>query len=266
MVDSKNKFRYIYGPVYSWRLGMSLGIDPLTDKQKICNFDCPYCQLGRTAKFYTKREDFVPVDSIVHEIKALGALPIDCYTFSGRGEPTLAKNLGCMIRAVRQITRGIIAVITNAGLIDQEDVQKDLSLADWVLVKLDAHNQESFSAVDIPAPGIELSRILEGIKTFRRGFQGKLALQIMFVEENKRYAPEIADIARTIGADEIQINTPLRPGGMPPLGIAELEHLKLYFRGLPAVAVHKAQRKVVEPLDEKATILRHGNFRKQIPV
>ena len=80
---SKNQFKYIYGPVYSWRLGMSLGIDPLTDKRKICNFDCPYCQLGRTAKFYTQREDFVPVETILTEIKAMPPMRIDCYTFFG---------------------------------------------------------------------------------------------------------------------------------------------------------------------------------------
>ena len=138
--------KYIYGPVYSWRLGMSLGIDPLTDKRKICNFDCPYCQLGRTAKFYTQREDFVPVETILTEIKAMPPMRIDCYTFSGRGEPTLAKNLGAMIRAVREATGGKIAVITNAGLIDRPDVQEDLFLADWVLAKLRCRRPGVFSA------------------------------------------------------------------------------------------------------------------------
>lgn len=264
---SKNQFKYIYGPVYSWRLGMSLGIDPLTDKRKICNFDCPYCQLGRTAKFYTQREDFVPVETILSEIRAMPPVRIDCYTFSGRGEPTLAKNLGAMIRAVREATGvppagGKIAVITNAGLIDCPDVQEDLCLADWVLAKLDAADQTSFQAVDIPAKGIEFRRVVEGIKDFRKKFKGKLALQVMFVEENKHCAPGIARIAREINADEVQINTPLRPSAMIPLAPEELKRIFTHFGGLPAVSVYEAERKTVEPLDERATILRHGNFRK----
>ena len=263
IASSKNRFKYIYGPVYSWRLGMSLGIDPVTDKRKICNFDCPYCQLGRTAKFYTQRKNFVPVDTILAEIKALPAIQIDYYTFSGRGEPTLAKNLGAMIRAVRTATRGRIAVITNAGLIDRPDVQEDLFLADWVLAKLDAADQASFQEVDIPAKGIAFLQIVEGIKAFKEKFKGKLALQVMFVEENKRYAPEIARIARGINPDEIQINTPLRPSAMMPLAPEELKRILTYFQGMPAVSVYEAQRKTVEPLDERATILRHGNFRKQ---
>ena len=269
---STNRFKYIYGPVYSWRLGMSLGIDPLTPagppagqagKRKICNFDCPYCQLGRTAEFHTEREEFVPVEAVLAEIKALPPVKIDCYTFSGRGEPTLAKNLGEMIRAVRAATGGKIAVITNAGLIGRPDVREDLSLADWVLAKLDAADQASLQAVDVPAGGIEFPRIVEGIKDFKKGFKGKLALQVMFVEENKHCAPAIAGVAREIGADEVQVNTPLRPGAMAPLPPEELENILTLFRGLPAVSVYEAGRKTVEPLDERATILRHGNFRKQ---
>ncbi len=266
MINSSiNRFKYIYGPVYSWRLGMSLGIDPLTPsgKRKICNFDCPYCQLGRTAKFYTQREDFVPVETILTEVKAMPPMRIDCYTFSGRGEPTLAKNLGAMIRAVRDAAGGKIAVITNAGLIDRPDVQEDLFLADWVLAKLDAADQASFQAVDIPAEGIEFQRIVEGIKAFKKKFKGKLALQVMFVEENKRRAPEIARIAREINADEVQVNTPLRPGAMMPLAPEELKRVLTHFQGMNAVSVYESGRKTVEPLDERATILRHGNFRKQ---
>ncbi len=243
---------------------MSLGIDPLTERRKICNFDCPYCQLGRTAKFYTEREDFVPVEMILAEVKALPPTGIDCYTFSGRGEPTLAKNLGAMIRAVRKATGGKIAVITNAGLIDRLDVQEDLFSADWVLAKLDAADQASFQEADIPANGIEFQRIVEGIKDFKTKFKGKLALQVMFVTKNKHCAPEIARIAREINADEVQINTPLRPSAMMPLAPEELKRILTYFKGMPAVSVYEARRKTVEPLDERTTILRHGNFRKTI--
>lgn len=259
----KKHFKYVYGPVYSWRLGMSLGIDPVTDKHKICNFDCPYCQLGRTAKFHTGRRDFVPVEAILEEIKAFPAEGIDHYTFSGRGEPTLARNLGKMIHAVRAATGKPVAVITNAGLMDREDVRADLALADWVLAKLDAGNQESFERVDIPASGIALERIVEGIKLFKKTFTGKLALQVMFVAENKEDAPQIARLARDIRPDEVQINTPLRPGGMRPLSKKQLQGIKAHFKGLPVVSVYEAETKKVDPFNERETVLRHGNFRKK---
>lgn len=260
----QKQFKYIYGPVYSWRLGMSLGIDPVTAKGKICNFDCVYCQLGRTVEFHSAREVFVPTREIMREIESLPAIPIDHYTFSGRGEPTLAKNLGEMIRALRSQGRGKIAVITNAALIDQEDVQEDLASADFVLAKLDAWDENSLKEIDIPAREIQFSRIVSGLKAFKRRFGGKLALQIMFIEHNKSHAKDIAQIAREINPDEIQINTPLRPSAVKPLGREELSEIKKCFQGLPVVSVDEAQRKEVPPFDDHDTIRRHGNFKKKV--
>ncbi len=261
----KSNLKYIYGPVYSWRMGMSLGIDPITAKKKICNFDCIYCQLGRTTEFYNERENFVSVDDIMKEINSLPAIDIDYYTFSGRGEPTLALNLGEMIRSVRKSTKGKIAVITNAANIDQKAVQEDLMLADLVLAKLDACSEESLKIVDIPGKGVTFPKIVQGIKDFKRKFKGKLALQIMFIEENKEHAKAISDIARDIDADEIQINTPLRPGGTP-LNEKDLINIKKHFRNLPAMTVYEMERRTVEPFNEKETILRHGNFKKKVKV
>ncbi|MCK5082606.1 MAG: radical SAM protein [Candidatus Omnitrophica bacterium] len=259
----RSELKYIYGPVYSWRLGMSLGIDPVSSQKKICNFDCIYCQLGRTAKFYTERENFVSVEDIIKEINSLPPMEIDYYTFSGRGEPTLAKNLGAMIEAVRAATGGKVAVITNAALISDEDVQKDLMRADLILVKLDACDEDSLKAIDVPADGIHFEGIVDGIKAFRQKFAGKLALQIMFIEENKKCAQAMAQIAKAIGPDEVQVNTPLRPSGTIPLCEEDLLAIKKYFEGLPVTTVYEAERRDVKPIDEKATIRRHGNFKKK---
>ncbi len=115
--------KYVYGPVQSWGMGKSLGIDPLSDRVKICNLDCIYCQLGKTRELTAERRDYVPASVIAEEIvRFFDAAPrrdpaiadnIDFLTFSGRGEPTLAGNLGEMIRAVRHIRKEKIAVITN---------------------------------------------------------------------------------------------------------------------------------------------------------
>ena len=244
---------------------MSLGIDPVTAKKKICNFDCIYCQLGRTTEFYNERENFVSVNDIINEINSLPPIDIDYYTFSGRGEPTLAKNLGEMIRSVRKSTKGKVAVITNSALIDQKNVQDDLMLADLVLAKLDACDEKSLNIVDIPGEGVEFLKIVSGIKAFKKKFKGKLALQIMFIDENKKHAEAIAQIARDIDPDEIQINTPLRPGGTP-LNETDLIDIKKHFRNLPAMTVYEMERRDIEPFNEKETILRHGNFRKKIKV
>jgi hypothetical protein len=80
------KFRYIYGPVPSWRVGSSLGIDLLSQKGKICSFDCLYCQLGKTKITTATRQLYVSVDDILKELDMLPEdISIDYLTLSGRG-------------------------------------------------------------------------------------------------------------------------------------------------------------------------------------
>lgn len=240
---------------------MSLGIDPISTKSKTCNFDCVYCQLGKTTAFENVRQEFVPTEAVIEEIKRIpGDIKIDYLTFSGRGETTLASNLGEMISAVRAIRDEKIAVITNSTLFPQEDVQEDLLASDHVMAKLDACSQETFEQVNRAMEGIHFQDIVAGIQTFRSEFKGKLGLQIMFVEANKLYAPQIADIARKIQPDEIELNTPLRPSAVNPLSPKEMEEIEAYFEGLRVISVYRAAKKPFQPLDKEETEKRHGSL------
>ena len=84
----------IYGPVPSWRLGRSLGIDLLSTPEKTCSFDCIYCQLGRTIHQRRQPKEYVPLSRLVSELEQVRWIKADYATFSGVGEPTLARNLG----------------------------------------------------------------------------------------------------------------------------------------------------------------------------
>jgi len=253
--------KHIFGPVYSWRLGLSLGVDPLSSDEKVCNFNCTYCQIGKTSKFEISRKIFVPTKQIMDEIRSLGEIKTDFYTFSSNGEPTLAKNLGEMINAIKAEKKEKVAVITNASLIDQEDVIEDLLNADVVLVKLDAPSQDVLSSVNQPSENIQFSNIAEGIKAFKNKFKGMLALQIMFVDANKDYAKEISDIAREINPNQVQINTPLRkPCSVKPLAKEELLKITKYFNGLNIINVYDNENKKTTPLNVKDTEKRHGEI------
>ncbi len=255
------QYHYLYGPVYSWRLGRSLGIDPLSLQEKICNFDCLYCQLGKTPHLSNQRKVFVKTQDLIKEIRTLPqGIKIDYFTFSGRGEPTLAKNLGEMIQALRKERAEKIAVITNSSLLNQKDVREDLSLADYVLAKLDSCSQETLETIDQTYKGIRFQEIIEGLMSFKGTFVGKLALQIMFVQQNKPYARQLAQIASLIGADEIQINTPLRPCGVSPLPREDIEEIKGCFDDLPMTSVYDAPLGDIESFNFKETVKRHGEF------
>ncbi|MBU4304110.1 MAG: radical SAM protein [Candidatus Omnitrophica bacterium] len=255
----KEKFKFIYGPVFSWRLGRSLGIDPLSQEEKICSFDCIYCQVGRAAPLSCARKEYVPASLILNEIKQLSPqIKIDYITFSGKGEPTLAKNLGDLIRGVKKIRKEPVAVITNASLIDNPRVRKDLCLADFVMAKLDAGSPDVFSAVNHPWSAIKLRKIVNGLAAFRREYKGRLGLQIMFVKKNIKEAAKIAGIAAEVCVDEIQINTPLRKSRCRPLSMAELNEIKKVFQGFVVVSVYEGRKKAVRPINARATLQRRG--------
>ena len=256
----RKKFKYIYGPVSSWRLGVSLGIDPISQPEKICSLDCVYCQLGKTDFLTNERKIYVPTEELMKEMAAFPGEKVDYLTFSGRGEPTLAKNLGEMITALRAVRREKIAVITNSVLLDRKDVREELALADFVLAKLDACGPETFQCISRPLQAIRFDPIVAGLKEFRALFHGRLSLQLMFIDANKKMAHEMALIAREIRADQIEINTPLRPSAVRPLTESELDAIKKFFIGLPVKTVYEAQRKTVRALDKDDTIKRHGHY------
>ena len=254
----KQNYKYIYGPVPSWRLGSSLGVDPISKNEKICTFDCIYCQIGKTRYLTDERKTFVPAKEIIKELDLLPPLEIDYITFSGTGEPTLAENLEEMIKGVRQIRREKIAVLTNSSLIHRDNVIKDLSLADLVVAKLDAPSQDIFELINQPAKNIKIDAVIRAIKDFKSCYKGRLALQIMFMEENKIYAKEIAQIAKEINPDEVQLNTPLRPCGIKPLTKDEMAAIEEYFCGLNTVSVYRAEKKGVKPISSEDTLKRRG--------
>ncbi|MFH1683917.1 MAG: radical SAM protein [Candidatus Margulisiibacteriota bacterium] len=244
--------KYIYGPVPSWRLGRSLGVD-LISGEKICTFDCNYCQLGKTVRHIIKRGMFVSTSSIIKELESLPPLEIDYITLSGTGEPTLAANLGEVISEIKKRFKQPVAVLTNSSLMHEREVRKELALADLIVAKLDAPNEELFRAINRPTNGITLSLIISGIKRFHEEYPGKLALQIMFVPQNKDYAADLAKLAKQINPVEVQINTPLRPCPVEPLPREELAGIKELFKPLKVYSVYDVERPETKPMDEKET-------------
>jgi len=248
----------IYGPVPSWRLGRSLGIDLVSTKGKTCSFDCVYCQLGKTIHRVNRRDEFVSLDLLADEFESVKEIPIDYVTFSGVAEPTLASNLGQAIDLAKSKLGFPVAVLTNSSLMFLEDVRNDLTHADVVVAKLDAPDEVLFQAINRPVAGISFEQTVEGIRRFRREYSGTLALQMMFIDANKASASQMAALAEEIGPDELQLNTPLRPCMVKPLDEAEMRSIKDEFGwfGDKSVMVYESTKPIVEPVDMSQTLRR----------
>jgi len=261
----KKNFKYIYGPVFSWRLGRSLGVDPISFGTKLCSFNCVYCQLGDKVRYLDKRKIFIPTKYILKEILETKDTKVDYVTFSGMGEPTLAKNLGEIARGVKKLKKCKLAILTNSSLLYRKDVREDLYEMDFVGAKLDAFSESSLKEINEPLSSISLKKTVEGIKKFKKKFNGKLALQIMFTKDNAKYAAKIASLAKKIRPDEIEINTPLRVCNRKPLGSNEIRKIKNIFIRIIGIkspvhlmSVYDKKTKTIRPISSHATLARHG--------
>ena len=211
---------YVFGPVPSRRLGKSLGIDPIP--LKTCNWNCVYCQLGRSRPLTNKRKEYIDPDIILEELgaalEAHAPGEIDWITFVGSGEPTLHSGLGSLIRQVKQVSDIPVAVITNGGLLYLPEVRQDLSSADAVLPSLDAGSAALYKQINRPHPQVPFDKLIAGMVSFRQSYQGNLWVEIMMVRglnDTESTLREIAAVFEQIDPDEIHINQPIRPPAEP---------------------------------------------------
>ncbi|MCJ7729727.1 MAG: radical SAM protein [Sedimentisphaerales bacterium] len=224
---------YLYGPVPSRRLGLSLGIDiiPL----KVCTLDCVYCQLGRTTEKTIERRDYVPIEAVLAELKdALKeGLEADFITISGSGEPTLNSRLGELIDGIKKITDIPVAVITNGTLLYREDVRADCTKADLVVPSLDAGDEATFRKVNRPHKDISIEKLVDGLVAFRKEFPGRIWLEVFLVEGlNTDIAEidEIKELIKRIRPDKVQLNTAVRPTADPAIRKVDAEKLQTIAR------------------------------------
>jgi len=249
--------KIVYGPVASWRLGKSLGVDLICSPEKICSFDCIYCQLEKTKYTTSKRKTFVQTKKVVEEVKkALEKTKPDVITFSGMGEPTLARNIDQVTISLKKITEIPLAILTNSSLLFDKQVQHDLQNLDIIVAKLDAPNEELFQSISQPAEDVSFEQTVRGIKEMRSVFNGRFCLQMMFMDINKEYAGDMADLAREIQPDEVQINTPLRPCNVKPLPVEILDEIEKKFTGLNTLSVYHSSRPMTDPLDKLDMLMR----------
>ncbi|NBG87843.1 radical SAM protein [Isachenkonia alkalipeptolytica] len=220
---------YVYGPVPSRRLGISLGISLIP--KKVCNYSCIYCQLGRTDRMTNTRKLFYPVEEILDELEQTikNGVEFDVVTIVGEGEPTLYLGLGELILGIRQKTDKPVAVITNGALLYDEHLRKELFGADIVLPTMDAYDQESFKVINRPHGSITFKKIREGLRIFSNEYPGQLWIEIMLMDginDDEDSLQHYLEELKNLNYDRLYINTPIRPPAEFHVKASDFEKLK----------------------------------------
>ena len=237
---------FLFGPVNSRRLGRSLGIDLF--REKICNLNCVYCEVGPTTVPVNRRGRYSPTREILAEITEFCAAPhrlaaVDVLTVTAKGEPTLHLDLGVILRHIKSLTDNPVAVLTNGTTLADDEVREALQLADIVVPSLDAVRAESFSKVDRPARGLTVEAIINGLRDFSRAYRGRLWLEILLVRDINDADADIdalLPVLTTLRLDRIQLNTVVRPPADPgarPVAEARLAEIARRLQAALAVPV-----------------------------
>jgi wyosine [tRNA(Phe)-imidazoG37] synthetase (radical SAM superfamily) len=240
------KYRYLFGPVPSRRLGMSLGVDMIP--AKVCNLNCIYCECGPTATKTNDRKEYADSDAVIAELRHfLATSPsLDFVTVTGSGEPTLNTGLAAVISFLKtDFPSYKTALLTNGTLLGIPDVRKAAMIFDYVLPSLDAVSDSAFASVNRPHPQLRNSAIIRDIADFARRYKGVLWLEVFIVPGANDSPTELTllkEAAQAIAPARIQINTLDRPGAVDsvkPASQKRLAEIAAFFSPLPVEIISR---------------------------
>lgn len=223
------KYKHVFGPVPSRRLGISLGVDLVVNKS--CNLNCIFCECGATTEIKELRQSFKDKEEIKNEIKnILKELTPDYITFSGSGEPTLSKDLGEIILYIKDELKyeGKVALITNSVLLNDDKVIEEIQSCDLIVPTLNTLREEVFQKIS-RSENISIENVKKGIeKLSKSDYKGKIFLELFILEnvnDDEKNLEELSDFLKNIRYDKLQINTIARMGAEKNLKAVSHEKL-----------------------------------------
>ena len=234
----------VFGPIFSRRLGSSLGVNLLPSKGKLCNFDCIYCECGWNKdgisdKIFPETSDVEKALEMKMSKAASEGVPVDSITFSGNGEPTMHPDFPQIIDITlrlrdRYFPHAKVSVLSNATLIGRKAVAEALMKVDNPILKLDGSDDGLVMKMNKPVGHYSVDEVVDGLKAFR----GNFVLQTMFLRsaDVDTASPEALsrwmDIVREVRPREIMVYTIDRETPDKTLGKYTVEEMTAFVKPL----------------------------------
>lgn len=176
----------VYGPVRSRRLGRSLGVNLLPGDDKVCNFNCPYCQYGWTpadTRAHLGELEWPAPARVAEAVEeALGSRPaVDRITLAGNGEPTLHPAFREIVERLRDVRdrrapKARLAILSNSSTVAEREIAAALVRLDECYMKLDGGDDAMLRRLNGCTTGVE--PIVQGLSAL-----GGVILQSMFTRD-----------------------------------------------------------------------------------
>ena len=231
--------QYVFGPIASRRLGVSLGIDLV--KPKTCSLDCVYCEARATTLLTTERREYVPVDQVLDELdRTLAARPkLDWITFSGSGEPTLNSGIGRVVDHLKsRYPQYRVCLLTNATLLGDPKLREEIADVDLVVPSLDGSDPAEFAAVNRPAPDVSFSGLVDAITSFSHATRSQVKLELFIVpgvNDSDASIARFVELIKPMRLDLVWLNTLDRPGTVSSLKPSDRANTLRFVRALEPV-------------------------------
>lgn len=181
----------VFGPIFSRRLGSSLGVNLLPSVGKLCNFDCVYCECGwnKDGRGDGRFPQLPDIEKALEEKMAKASaegVGVDSITFSGNGEPTMHPDFPKVIDVTlrlrdRYFPDAKVSVLSNATLVGRKEIADALMRVDNPILKIDASSDELVRKINKPVGPYRLADVVEGLKRF----EGRFVLQTMFLRSRE---------------------------------------------------------------------------------
>ena len=230
----------VFGPIFSRRLGSSLGINLLPVNGKICTFDCIYCECGwnKDGRDDTRLPKAAEVcEALETKLKQLvkEGTPVDSITFSGDGESTINPDFpriidDTLVLRDKYYPKAKVSVLSNATQVHRPEIFTALRKVDNPIMKIDAPTNALIEKINHPAPGYDVNRVVEALKQFN----GDFVLQTMFLKSKDfdSSSPEVLngwmDIVRLLKPREVMaytIDRPTTEEGLQKFTVEEMRSL-----------------------------------------
>ncbi|MBQ3607498.1 MAG: radical SAM protein [Bacteroidales bacterium] len=209
----------VFGPIFSRRLGSSLGVNLLPTKGKLCNFDCVYCECGwnKDGRSDGKFPRLPEIEKALEEKMAKAVtegVGVDSITFSGNGEPTIHPDFAQVIDVTlrlrdRYFPEAKVSVLSNATMIGRKDVAEALMRVDNPILKIDASSDGLVRQINKPAGPYSLADVIGNL----RKFEGRFIMQTMFLRSpdfdtaSEKALAAWMDIVRDLKPREVMVYT-----------------------------------------------------------
>lgn len=232
----------VFGPIFSRRLGSSLGINLLPQQGKVCNFDCVYCECGwnkdglEDRTLPSARDVRKALEAKLSACKAAGT-HIDSITFSGDGEPTLNPEFPEIIDLTlelrdRYYPQARVSVLSNATRAGEEAVFRALQKVDNAILKLDAPTDDRVALVNRPVGTYHVEDVVQSLLRF----QGNFVLQTMFLRgpgwATEEWVEAWMELVRRVKPREVMVYTIDRETPMKGLQKYTVEQMRTLVQPL----------------------------------